>query len=323
MRKSVRFAIFLRLTTLSIVVFILIWSIFASMFMDRTIRGLSSERLNLKADDLSHHINMRMENHSYALYGSRAFILNAGNVTQEQWDGFFRDQQTLERFPSISTISYLRFFDHSEREEVLRQMRAQPQFGPGLSIHPEGKRDKYALAQLTVSNNDVRGGFGTDVYAGKNQKQAMDRAAQTGKPTATPPYMLATGFEGFAVFLPVYSGSAVDGFTLLSFRSDDFIKALFEEETPDIRYRITDVTDPASKKVLHQTANWRNKDQLERTDNLDILGRQWQITYAADTDYAVSRITYIIPPLVIAVGILISTPLLIAFRVSGRPEGKL
>ena len=315
MSRLAKIIALLRLTTLSVILFIMGGAIGAALYVDGNVQQLSAERFNQTANRLDTHILERMGNYADLLYSSRSYVVSTTQVTQEQWNAFFRNQSAFDRHPGISTVSYLRFFDTAQKPAFLRSMQAQPYFGgKKFAIRPAGTRDHYAVIQYVSTNNNVKGTFGIDSYAGKSQKQAMDLAVKTGMPQATEPFVLGSGLKGFAIFLPAYTNDAVDGFSMISFRTEDFVKALFKHPEPDIRYRITDISNPNAPQMLHHSTNWQDGLDLERKDTIDVMGRQWEVTFAANSRYNVSMHARILPLLVVLLGILLIAPVLIAFR---------
>ncbi|HTE22809.1 MAG TPA: CHASE domain-containing protein [Candidatus Limnocylindria bacterium] len=315
MSRLARIIALLRLTTLSVILFIMSSAIGAALYVNGNVQQLSGERFNQTVDRLDTHILERMGNYADLLYSSRSYAVSTTQVTQEQWNAFFRNQSTFDRHPGISTVSYLRFFNNAQKSDFLRQMQAQPYFGgKKFAIRPAGTRDRYAVIQYVSTNNDVKGTFGIDSYAGRPQRQAMDTAVGTGLPQATELFTLGSGKKGFAIFLPAYKNDAVDGFSMISFRTEDFIKALFTYPEPHMRYKIADVSDRSAPQVLHHSANWQDGLDLERKDTIDIMGRQWEVTFAADSSYNVSMHARILPVLIVLVGVLLIAPVLIAFR---------
>ncbi len=319
MNKIARSSLLLRLSALGALVFILACSAGAALFADRAVTQLSSKRFDQTVSALNTHVMERMEQYSNLLYGGRSYILNSKTIDQPAWDRFFRDQAAFQNYPGVSTISYLQYFDNAQKDAFLATMRAQPYFGgSAFSIRPEGTRDQYAVIRLVASNNaDVKRTFGFDVFSSAPQRRAMELTAQTGRPQATEPYALASGFGGFAVFLPVYKNGRLDGFGLLSFRTADFIKALFGEDYPSfdgLRYKITDTTDPDQPRLLYASPGAAGAKQIQRADTVSVLGRTWQLTFMADQNYNVSWLAQMVPSLVLTLGVLVSLPLHMSLR---------
>lgn len=320
MNKSTRHILFLRLALWGSLVIIGASTLGTAIHAERKVQQMSVNRFDKAVDMQQTHILERMERYADLLYSGRAFLVADANVSQKAWETFMREQDAFERYTGISSITYLKLFGNDEKQAFLQQMRAQPFFGgESFAIRPEGTREKYAVVQFVSSDNDVSSSFGFDVYSGAERRQAMDLAVETALPQATPPYELATGFQGFAVFLPVYRAGNLDGFSLLSFRVDDFVSTLLNGDEPGLNYKITDISDENEPQVLHRSDNWQDEaDGLKRSDALDVLGRQWEITFAASNRSNISWQMRILPGAVLAVGTLVVSLLITAIILTDR-----
>ena len=321
MNKRTKKALFLRLVVLSVILFVAAGSMFAAFLADHILRVRSAEQFETTANVFLDTVVDRMENHTDLLYSGRSYVVNTPGATQESWDRFFRDKEAFSRHKGISTIAYLETFDESGKAGYLQRMRSQPHFGgDSFAIKPEGTRDRYVVVNFASSDNDINQSFGFDLYASQNRRDALDQSVATGRPRATEPYKLATGYPGMSLFLPVYKHDALIGFALVSFRTDDLMKNLQSEADPQLRYKITDITDSNSPKPLYGSPNWSEDMPLKRRDTVNIAGRTWEITSAGMNSYGNSRLYQLIPFLILAVGILVSVPLFIAFFVFAKAD---
>jgi len=297
MNKRTKKALFLRLVVLSVILFVAAGSMFAAFLADHILRVRSAEQFETTANVFLDTVVDRMENHTDLLYSGRSYVVNTPGATQESWDRFFRDKEAFSRHKGISTIAYLETFDESGKAGYLQRMRSQPHFGgDSFAIKPEGTRDRYVVVNFASSDNDINQSFGFDLYASQNRRDALDQSVATGRPRATEPYKL------------------------VSFRTDDLMKNLQSEADPQLRYKITDITDSNSPKPLYGSPNWSEDMPLKRRDTVNIAGRTWEITSAGMNSYGNSRLYQLIPFLILAVGILVSVPLFIAFFVFAKAD---
>lgn len=319
MNKNTKKSAFLRLVALTAIVMLAGGSIFSAMVADRALKERAAVNFQEEADRTSDKILEKLDDYADIQYVSRAYLTSSENVTQEEWDKFFREQSIFKRNPGISTVSFLRFFGNDQKAAFLKKMRAQEFFGgPAFDIRPAGNREKYAVLELISTQNDVRSSFGLDTYTGTPQKKAMDLALLTGRQHATEPFVLGTGVPGFAMYLPVYKDNAHMGYSLLSFRTTDLIEALLDTDNSSLRYKITDITDGSEE--LFQSGNWNEKAPLKRSDRVDVAGRTWEITYASDNRSGNTFLYPLVPLLILAVGALVTIPLVAAYVYYGRPD---
>jgi signal transduction histidine kinase len=166
-----------------------------------------------------------------------------GNVSREQFHSF--TQPLRARHPYIESLSFSRLVSRAERPVFEAQMRRRY---PGFMIAEivDGKRvaaavkDRYRVVDYLEPMAGNEAAFGLDGSSRPFQDPAIQRAADTGLPSATGLYQLykdRTGAQkGFRLLMAVYQGGAapddvasrqraVVGYAVLVLRAD----ALFEE----------------------------------------------------------------------------------------------
>lgn len=163
-----------------------------------------------------------------------------GTISREQFASF--SIPLLARNPYIQAFNFHRFVSNQERPKYEAAMRA---YYPGFTITevvdgkrvPANERARYRVVDYIepMQGNDVALGFDSDSYP--FQRAAMQRAIDTGKPSATGLLRLLqerTVQRGFIVLMPVYQPGmpltdiasrrlAVIGDTAAVFRSGDLI----------------------------------------------------------------------------------------------------
>lgn len=319
MNRNTKRSALLRLMSLCAIALIAMGSILGAVVADRALKARAAKDFEKSVSAINKDLSQHIDNYSNLLYMGRAFISNSNEVTQNEWDNYFREQQVFTRYEGISTVTFLRYFDESNKAAFLAKMRAQEYFGgASFAIRPEGVRPHYAVAELVSTENNVRGSFGLDTYTNPVPKQAMDKAAATGRIQATPPFVLGTGVQGFAAYLPVYKDNTMQGFGLISFRTDDLVKSLFKDFDTNLRYKIIDTTDQNKPEPMFSSPTWQEEMPLKRSDTLNFGGRTWEVTFATTNDYSNSFLYPLVPLMILALGILVSVPLLAAFAVATR-----
>jgi diguanylate cyclase (GGDEF)-like protein/PAS domain S-box-containing protein len=169
------------------------------------------------------------------------------NVSREQFRLFA--EPLLARNPYIQALNYHRFVSQQERPAYEAAMREQ---FPGFVIteNQDGKpvparvRDHYRVVDYIEPRQGNEAAFGFDADSYDMQTQAMQRAIDTGEPSATGLFQLLQESgtqQGFVVLMPIYRQgavltdapsrrAAVIGDTAAVFRSSDLIvKSLVTE----------------------------------------------------------------------------------------------
>ena len=142
------------------------------------------------------------------------FAANRGEVTRETFDAFA--QPLAARNGYLRALEFQRFVDDSERAAFEAQ-RARD--WPGFAIRERGpaglvaaaRRPRYLVNDYVVpiaSNAQI---YGYDAWSNPDQRHYMQRAIDSGQPTASPVLRLVQGdgaLRGMLVAMPVYRSGA-------------------------------------------------------------------------------------------------------------------
>lgn len=138
-----------------------------------------------------------------------------GEVSREQFKAF--SAPLLQRHPYIQALNYHRILADGERDAYEAEMRKQfPDFtirdrqGDGLVTSP--RRPEYRVVDYVEPMAGNEQALGFDAGYSAFQSTAMQRAIDTGKPSATTllPLVQKSGPErGFLVLMPIYQPGAI------------------------------------------------------------------------------------------------------------------
>lgn len=245
--------------------------------------------------------NLRNQLHTYIAFmrGTSALFAAGDQVTREEFATYVNVLSLKSQFPGVQAIGYSLRVPASERDGFTERLHADgfPQF----TIWPEGARGEYH-AILYVSSLDYRYRVtvGYDMSTEPLLRAAMERATDTGEPTASAKVPLMPGFVtpeqvGFFIFAPVYQGSGIPatvaqrrellrGYVYSSIRADELIAAVFASEV-DVRVFDGARFDP--KALLfdsHMERPEPNRGTLSLDRELTVGGRTWQLVYTAEPD---------------------------------------
>jgi CHASE1-domain containing sensor protein len=273
----------------------------------------SKELTNTFIDNINHYTDI--------LYSAHSFINSSQEVTQEEWNTFFKGQKIFERHPGLSTISYVEIVADKDKAAFLQKLRSQPEFGKNVAIHPVGPRPSYAVASLYSTENNIQDSLGFDLYSSDTRKAAFDQALAENAPTATSPLLLSSGVKGFLIVQPVWNGAdQASGYAVASFRTSEFIQSLYDDKTfEDIGVQIMEINKTHQPTELFTSANWRNNAALfSRTDNVTVAGRTWRFSFQAVPTYDNEIVGKFMPRLVLFAGgvfmLLVASAFFILFK---------
>ncbi len=142
------------------------------------------------------------------------FTANGGIVSRETFDAFA--QPLVARNGYLRALEFQRFVEDGERAAFeAERAREWPDFairerGPA-GLAPAARRPRYLVNDYVVpiaSNAQI---YGYDAWSNPEQRQYMQRAFDSGEPTASPVLRLVQGdggLRGLLVAMPVYRGGA-------------------------------------------------------------------------------------------------------------------
>lgn len=248
------------------------------------------ERFEVAVDRLQDSIRDRLDLYT-AMLRAGAGLLGATELhSPEQFRVFVDRLQVPQRYPGIQGIGY------SERipaADVRRIEAAQRQQGrAAFHVWPEDAREEYhAILYLEPLDRRNQAAIGYDMFTEPTRRAAMERARDTGEPTASGLVTLVQEIDeakqpGFLIYMPVYDGGAVPptvedrrrtlrGFVYSPFRAGDLFSGILgRNPRPRAGFALYDGA-PAPAALIHRTAVADVTGGLRATRTLDVGGRRW------------------------------------------------
>jgi CHASE1-domain containing sensor protein len=283
-------------------------SIFAAFRSQSLLTSRTDSEFREDAQSLTSKFIEKMEEYNSLLYSGRALVTSTGDVSQTEWNQFFKNQATIDRYQGVSSIFYLEVFDKSSRAEFENRLRKEEYFGEDFSVKESTTNlsDKYAVASLVYSNNDVSSGFGFDNFSTTERVETYSKAEKLNAPTASEPIELATDFLGFFIALPVYKNDkTVDGFVAVSFRAEDLMKKVWERDGyTNINQTVDDVTDAGKPIRLFGEDSPNNSDDLiSYTSEINVAQRKWRVVVSSERLYRYERLNRLLPLIIVGLGL--------------------
>lgn len=239
-----------------------------------------------------------------------------GWITAEDFKAYFEQLRLPERAPGGIGLGYLAFADRAQLPELSAAYAANN--GAALALWPDSDQPRVAVAVLfeAVEGQTARAS-GFDHYSSPERREAIDRAAATGEPSATAPLLPVRG-DGkgplvIAVYIPVYSAlfgieaaqgtsPRPTGFVTAMFRAKIFIDAAYEDAAPlPVHITVTDAADPeVPLDEVGAPADPRQGGALSVENQLLIGGRTWVVTSRPSVDFHAPSAA----PFALALGVL-------------------
>lgn len=268
-------------------IFIIMLSVsyFVSASANFFIDSQANQKFEKETTYISQRISKKMNRYSDLLYMGRAFFIAAPGMDNDTWNTFFKNQNIFKEYDGVSTIYFLDYQDSSDPNKT-----------------------KAVITHLTssdISAASTRDLIGIDVYTGDDRTHAMDESIANRSPRGTGFITLASGAEGFLVYLPVFTSrsSAPSKLVGLSFRTNDLVDALFEDE-PTTQYQLSYIADNDKTIPFYKSPDWDSNNDLTRSDTIDVAGRQWQIDYSSPYNAYQGAFMQYVPTALFIVGVV-------------------
>ena len=157
-------------------------------------------------------VDIRVQRYVSVLESIRGFFLASEEVSEEEFDIFAHS--ALVDNPGVRALSWNSIVPLAERADFEERLRlSNPnslgivEFGSDNKLQQVDRRDEYAAVTLVSPAYLRRNALGFDVYSEDTRRQAFERAAASGKPTACGTIQLvqdSTAEPAFLLIVPVY-----------------------------------------------------------------------------------------------------------------------
>lgn len=265
----------------------------------------------------------RLEIYKNSLLAGSAFLTTSGPVSRDEWKEFISNLKILDNYPGIQGIS---FVEHIEGKTALREHIArQLASGQGTySIYPAGDRLIYTpVVYLEPATEPNLKTIGFDLYSEEARRKTLELVRDSGFPQITSTVYLvqdqALGVKSpaFLMVFPIYDGKpqntpsrqlAIRGYVTAPFRMNDFMRAVFEDRTPNFDFAILDGIDLSadSAKVFEYHSNQvsqRKNTKLTKTKTIYAVGHAWTITFAGPETFGTTQLEQLTPAAILISGL--------------------
>ena len=278
---------------------------------------------NRRTDQLAQQLQENLDNYIDVLYSVENLYASSVPINRQQFKTFV--SRWFSRHPGIRAVSWSRRILDSEREKYEQAARED-----GLSNYqitersPQGQlvraaqRAEYIPVYYLESVRGIGRALGFDAASDPTRREALNRARDTGQPTATDPLTLLQDIEregGFVVFLPIYKPGRpqnslqerrlnLQGYVSGAFRIRDMMNtALKGAQVEGIEIRLYDARGGEKKRLLYEHRSKELASQearveadegiqaapLQRVVSFEIAGRQWLVQFAPTKEYLIAQ----------------------------------
>jgi PAS domain S-box-containing protein len=275
-----------------------------------------------RTDQLAQRLQENFDHYILVLHSVENLYLSSVQINRQQFKTFV--SRWFSSHPGIRAISWSpkiidperANYERAAREDGLRNFEITEQSPQGQLVRA-ARRPEYIPVNYLESVRGNRRALGFDAASDLTRREALNRARDTGKPTATDPLTLIQASEregGFVVFLPIYkpgfANNTVEerrvnlrGYVSGAFWIRDMINtALKGAKVEDIEIRLYDARGGEKKRLLYEHRSKERDSKhllvgasedvpapLQAVVPIEIAGRQWILQFAPTKEYLIAQ----------------------------------
>ena len=258
--------------------------------LKRIVEVQDRQRFLAATDALQDSIRDRLETYLAMLQAGSGLFAAGSLSTPAEFRAFTDRLELRQRYPGIQGIGFsARLRPHQLAQVTAAQRRAGTE---GFEVWPAGPRAEYhAILYLEPMDRRNRAAIGYDMFTEATRRAAMERARDSGEPTASGPVVLVQEIDearqpGFLIYVPVYEGGTVPatigerraslvGYIYSPFRAGDlFAGILGRNPHPRVAFDLFD-GKPSPQAVLHRAGTEGRTGRFSDTRTLRVAGREW------------------------------------------------
>ncbi|MGE5303709.1 MAG: CHASE domain-containing protein [Alphaproteobacteria bacterium] len=285
------------------------------------------DRINLefkrRTDQVAQQLQETFDKYINVLHSVENLYAISAPINRQQFKTFV--SRWFSRHPEIRAVSWSprildperQKYEQLAREDGLSNFQITEQSPRGQLVRA-ARRAEYIPAYYLESVRGSGRALGFDAASDPTRREALNRARDTGKPTATDPLTLMQDIEGqrgFVIFLPIYKpghspNSVQDrrlnlqGYVSAALRIRDIMNiALKGAKVEGIEIRLYDAGGGEKKRLLYKHGSEGIESQnlpvkanestqpppLQRVVPFELAGRQWIVQFAPTKEYLIGQ----------------------------------
>ena len=148
------------------IIFAVGWAItgWAAFYVHEQIDRKAQDSFNLRVQDMEAALVRRLRSYEDLLYGIAGLYQVADNVTPEQFDAYGKSLDIRERYPSLQTINFAKYFKRNELNDFVQNYESDTG-GRGMAskLSLPVKRSEY-MVLTRVYPAELSSTLGTDIF---------------------------------------------------------------------------------------------------------------------------------------------------------------
>ena len=158
-------------------------------------------------------LDQRFQDNVNLLVGLHGLFVASDQVDRDDFQRYLSGFHIRQRYSGVRLVSFVRYVPHASRAEFERRVRrdrtVDPRGFPNFRIRPPGTREDYFVVTYIEPLAGNERALGFDVFSESVRRAAVERARDSGQPTASEPIWLAADPQkriSVALRMPVYRG---------------------------------------------------------------------------------------------------------------------
>ena len=325
----------------------------ATLYVNHVVRMKDRERFENSVQQVHDNIRDRINTYVAMLRGTRGLFAVGQRVLTDDFRKYVQRLELDRHWPGVQGIGFSRYVPAgSKRTNLMNESMDQNLttrvngFDEPFRIWPDAERDEYhPIIYLEPLNDANHAAIGYDMFTDPVRREAMERARDTGEPTASGRVRLvqdkadaSAGAEGsFLLFVPVYVEGVTPptveqrrqqlrGFVYSPFRTGDLLAGIFgTERHPRLSFTIHDGSTPTPDHLLFdgeaEASAQAYRPRFSTEVPVEVAGRTWTMRCATRPGFELASTRPLVPLVPIAGG-LVSLGLFFLAREQARARGR-
>ena len=279
---------------LSVIVVVVVW-----YGTDRLLYERSQKLFEHYAEDNRDATDRRIHRYENALRSGVGFMQGSSYVSRQEWHQFVQTLDPQNYYPGMQGIGYSMMLTPEQVSPIEEKMRSEG--FSSFALRPAGQREFYsAILYLEPLDKRNQAAIGYDMYSEPTRREAMQRAADTGKFSISGKVKLVQEIDekvqaGFLMYLPFYkTGERLDtieerrhaliGFVYSPFRMNDLMEALGQHDE-SLRVEIYDTPQRTKEHLLYRSVLSGYSSEHTSHTTMTIGGRTWHLYYSSSPQF--------------------------------------
>jgi len=278
-----------------------------------------------RVDHLAIALNTNLESYIVVLHSIERLYRASQEVDRDEFHRFVELSfarhsgiQALEWIPRVSAAQRREYEEGARRDGYLSFQITE--LNPQGQIQPASRRAEYFPVYYVEPYKGNERALGFDLASNPARREALTRARDTGKPTATSRITLVqeTGRHlGVLIFVPIYAEGLphetveerrknLQGYVLGVFRIEDMLEAVIKTfALQGIYFELNDETAAPEDKLLYVSGSrlqeqtiskmedWQHRilEKFNRIFIMDMAGRQWLLRFSPTSEFFAGKQT--------------------------------